>query len=248
MRPLAALVLLSLLLSGAGSRWDWWDFRTGFVIFRWTLYGGLAAVVVALAGLVLALLARANNTALLSIGTLVWLAAFFVSCSHDDVRRVKADTATGVDLEEPTDAPLLEDLEALDLSPVFDIALPPPEDTIDDDAPPCEGCTGSACNSNDDCNSGYCLEGPVGLECVRTCEASCPQGYACRGVVNPGGDPVFLCLYEHVTFCQPCSAHGDCDREPQATPCEAGPPDRHGDSAWRVDGTPRIARSACTWR
>lgn len=75
---LTVLGALSLLLSGVGSRWDWWDFRTGFVIFRWTLYGGLGAVVVALAGLVLALLARANNTALLSIGTLVLLAAVAV--------------------------------------------------------------------------------------------------------------------------------------------------------------------------
>src|SRR5216683_1950479 len=56
---LTVLGALSLLLSGVGSRWYWWDFRTGFVIFRWTLYGGLVAVVVALAGLVLALLARA---------------------------------------------------------------------------------------------------------------------------------------------------------------------------------------------
>lgn len=75
---LTLLGALSLLLSGAGSRWDWWDFRTGFAIFRWTLYGGLGAVVVALAGLVLALLARTKNTALLSIGTLVLLAAVAV--------------------------------------------------------------------------------------------------------------------------------------------------------------------------
>ena len=75
---LTVLGALSLLLSGAGSRWDWWDFRTGFAIFRWTLYGGLGAVVVSLAGLVLALLARAHNTALLSIGTLVLLAAIAV--------------------------------------------------------------------------------------------------------------------------------------------------------------------------
>jgi uncharacterized protein (DUF1499 family) len=75
---LTLLGALSLLLSGAGSRWDWWDFRTGFAIFRWTLYGGLGAVVVSLAGLVLALLARANNTAILSIGTLVLLAAVAV--------------------------------------------------------------------------------------------------------------------------------------------------------------------------
>jgi uncharacterized protein (DUF1499 family) len=75
---LTLLGALSLLLAGAGSRWDWWDFRTGFAIFRWTLYGGLGAVVVSLAGLVLALLGRARNTAILSIGTLVLLAAVAV--------------------------------------------------------------------------------------------------------------------------------------------------------------------------
>ena len=75
---LTLLGALSLLLSGAGSRWDWWDFRTGFAIFRWTLYGGLGALVVALAGLVLALLGRAKNTALLSIATLVLLIAVAV--------------------------------------------------------------------------------------------------------------------------------------------------------------------------
>src|SRR5258706_6061630 len=75
---LTVLGAVSLVLSGAGSRWDWWDFRTGFAIFRWTLYGGLGAVVVSLAGLVLALVGRAHNTALLSIGTLVLLAAIAV--------------------------------------------------------------------------------------------------------------------------------------------------------------------------
>ena len=75
---LTALGALSLLLSGVGSRWDWWDFRTGFVLFRWTLYAGLVAVVVALAGLVLALLARAGRTALLSLATLALLAAVAV--------------------------------------------------------------------------------------------------------------------------------------------------------------------------
>src|SRR5258706_14803312 len=71
---LTVLGAVSLVLSGAGSRWDWWDFRTGFAIFRWTLYGGLGAVGVSLAGLVLALVGRAHNTPLPSIGALLPLA------------------------------------------------------------------------------------------------------------------------------------------------------------------------------
>jgi len=66
---------LSLLLSGFGTRWDWWDFRTGFLVLRWTLYGGLAVIVVALAGLVLGLLARTGRSLLISLVTLALLAA-----------------------------------------------------------------------------------------------------------------------------------------------------------------------------
>jgi uncharacterized protein (DUF1499 family) len=66
---------LALLLSGVGTRWDWWDYRTGFLVLRWTLYGGLAIIVVALAGLVLGLLARTGRSLLVSLVTLALLAA-----------------------------------------------------------------------------------------------------------------------------------------------------------------------------
>jgi len=98
-----------------------------------------------------------------------------------------------------------------------DATIPPPDsaetdaDTSTQDVPPCPGCTASPCDDNADCNSGYCLEGPNGKECVRTCSDECPTGYACRGVTNAGGDPTFLCLYEHVSYCQPCNSDGDCE-------------------------------------
>jgi uncharacterized protein (DUF1499 family) len=66
---------LSLLLSGVGTRWDWWDYRTGFLILRWTLYGGVAIIVVAVAGLILGLLARTGRSLLVSLVTLVLLGA-----------------------------------------------------------------------------------------------------------------------------------------------------------------------------
>lgn len=66
---------LALLLSGVGTRWDWWDFRTGFLVLRWTLYGGPAIIVVTLAGLVLGLLARTGRSLLVSLLTLGLLAA-----------------------------------------------------------------------------------------------------------------------------------------------------------------------------
>lgn len=70
---LTVLGALALLLSGLGSRWDWWDFRTGFVIFRFTLYGGLLVIVVVLAGLVLACLERTGRTVLVSLVSVVLL-------------------------------------------------------------------------------------------------------------------------------------------------------------------------------
>jgi hypothetical protein len=75
----------------------------------------------------------------------------------------------------------------------------------------CPGCTGAPCGDNGDCNSGYCIEGPRGRECARTCLSECPVGYGCRGIQSAGGDPVFVCMYEHVTFCQPCDADADCE-------------------------------------
>ncbi|MFO0744269.1 MAG: MopE-related protein [Myxococcota bacterium] len=85
-------------------------------------------------------------------------------------------------------------------------------DTASDaDAAPCPGCTGSPCSENVDCDSGFCLDGPNGLECVRTCVEDCPDGYTCRGIATASGDPAFVCLYDHIAFCTPCRKDGDCE-------------------------------------
>ena len=72
---LTALGAIALVLSGLGSRWDWWNFRVGFVIFRWTLYGGLVVIGVALTALVLSLLARRLRPLVISVVTLVLIAS-----------------------------------------------------------------------------------------------------------------------------------------------------------------------------
>ncbi|HEX2187941.1 MAG TPA: DUF1499 domain-containing protein [Longimicrobiaceae bacterium] len=43
---LALLAGLLVLLAGPGSRWGWWDFRTGFTLLRWGAYLGIAAAIV----------------------------------------------------------------------------------------------------------------------------------------------------------------------------------------------------------
>lgn len=48
---LAVLSGLAAMLAGFGSRWGWWYFRTGFVLLRWSAYGGLLAAVMCSLGL-----------------------------------------------------------------------------------------------------------------------------------------------------------------------------------------------------
>ncbi len=40
---LAVLAVVAAAFSGLGSRWEWWNFSTGFLILRWAAYGGLFA-------------------------------------------------------------------------------------------------------------------------------------------------------------------------------------------------------------
>jgi len=51
---LAVLTVLVMMLAGLGSRWEWWHFRVGFTILKWSAYGGLAAGLISLAGLLMA--------------------------------------------------------------------------------------------------------------------------------------------------------------------------------------------------
>ncbi len=46
---------LAAILSGTGTRLDFWNFRTGLTMLRWAAYGGLAAMGLSLIGLFLAL-------------------------------------------------------------------------------------------------------------------------------------------------------------------------------------------------
>ena len=49
----AVLALLLVVAAGPGTRFGWWHFRTGLGLFRWVLYGGVAAIVLSLAGLLM---------------------------------------------------------------------------------------------------------------------------------------------------------------------------------------------------
>jgi uncharacterized protein (DUF1499 family) len=51
---LAIVAGVALLLAGAGHRFGWWSFGTGFRVLRWAVYGAVAAALISAAALVIA--------------------------------------------------------------------------------------------------------------------------------------------------------------------------------------------------
>lgn len=85
---LAVLAALALLVAGPGTRLELWDFRFGFTLMRWALYGGLAAAVLA----VIVLLIPAGRRA----GMMVPIAAIVIGLATAAVPYSFARTAQSV--------------------------------------------------------------------------------------------------------------------------------------------------------
>jgi len=108
-----------------------------------------------------------------------------------------------------------EDLEPVDTPPdhpepdfgrFFDI---PVDDGVDScGLPPYP--FGCACEANEDCLSGYCVEGPQGFVCTQTCLEDCPEGWFCKGVSGLGRDLVFVCMPKTKKLCYPCESDSQC--------------------------------------
>ena len=85
--------------------------------------------------------------------------------------------------------------------------------TWPDTGPPEPGGLGAPCDSNDDCDSGYCIEGPDGYICTILCDDECPPGYTCKGIQSGSQDVVFICVPpppEKASLCEPCEVHASC--------------------------------------
>jgi len=63
---LAVVSGAAVALSGLGSHWDWWYFRTGFTILKWAAFCSLFAAVVSAAGLFWALSHRTQGLLFIS--------------------------------------------------------------------------------------------------------------------------------------------------------------------------------------
>ena len=75
---------------------------------------------------------------------------------------------------------------------------------------------GLPCDSNEDCQSGFCVPGTSGDICTQTCLENCPKGYACKAVSNLGPDTVFICIPE--VLADPCEGKAN------GAVCEDGNP------------------------
>lgn len=72
---LAVIALLMLFLSGPGTRFGMWDFRTGFQLMRYAAYAGMAAAVL---GLVALLLTRGRGRIVAAVALVLGALAWFV--------------------------------------------------------------------------------------------------------------------------------------------------------------------------
>lgn len=69
---------------------------------------------------------------------------------------------------------------------------------------------GQPCSENEDCESGFCVEGSDGFICTQPCLEDCPEGFECKAVDNFYPDIVFLCIPSSNVQCQPCKEDFQC--------------------------------------
>jgi hypothetical protein len=75
---IAVAAAVAAMLAGLGTRWGWWDFRTGFAVLRWAVYGAIAAAALALLGLALALKGSRRSVVLALLGLAIGLVTAYV--------------------------------------------------------------------------------------------------------------------------------------------------------------------------
>ncbi|TNF35096.1 MAG: hypothetical protein EP329_06570, partial [Deltaproteobacteria bacterium] len=116
---------------------------------------------------------------------------------------------TGEDVVLPDVSDTAEVADTADTADAADTGEADADGAVPDTKEPCEGCLGWPCQGNDDCLSGYCVQGPEGRWCSKTCTEACPVGWSCLPI-GGGIDVAFICVYGHTPYCAPCDANADC--------------------------------------
>ena len=104
------------------------------------------------------------------------------------------------EVEETAPADLPPEFSPMDLTP----ELPPLQ------CDPGEGCFMDKCNTNSDCQAGWCVEHLGDGVCTQSCQDECPAGWTCQQVAGTEPDVVFICVSEYASLCKPCAGGGDC--------------------------------------
>lgn len=120
------------------------------------------------------------------------------------------------------------------IAPIPDVVSPDVEAETDttDGTTPDPGETGSPCETDVDCDSGYCINTADGSLCTELCGGDCPFDWECQLLTNSANDVVELCVPPQQILCRSCVADIDCggtenlcleqnDGEFCATFCEA---------------------------
>ena len=146
---------------------------------------------------------------------LVWLSLWIAAgCSDSEAPATSRDAAT----ELSGDANASDAADARE----EDADVGPPDTDLEDvsgadiapDIPAGLGAYGEPCQSNLDCESGYCVPSAFGFVCSALCSGACePVGeleFRCESVVNAGGDAVQVCLPVTDRACAPCLDDANC--------------------------------------
>lgn len=94
-----------------------------------------------------------------------------LACSGEDVGKKTLDAETTETLFNEV---------TFDIDVRQEIALPPD--------------FGQTCDENSDCSQDFCVEGPSGFVCTKTCIEECPEGWGCKGVQSGSSDVTFVCV------------------------------------------------------
>ena len=119
---------------------------------------------------------------------------------------------------------------------------------------------GQPCTENEDCETGFCVEGPEGFVCTQPCLEGCPDGYSCKAVANTYPDVIFLCIPDVLKHCGPCQDDSQCpggaclelsDGTFCAASCETAEDCPSGYQCWESTGDSKLCtpqNASCTCR
>ncbi len=117
-----------------------------------------------------------------------------------------------VDLSAPSDLAVVPDAYADAEEVYFEVGEPT---DVGPDLPvaqcdPGEGCFLDGCTTNEECQSGWCVQHLGESVCSKTCQQECPPGWNCSQVAGTDPDVVYICVSDYANLCRPCASNDNC--------------------------------------